>query len=235
MPKTNYEKKETQPAKVADFLSNRKAPESFPIIGIGASAGGLEALDAFLKNLPLGNHLALVVIQHLAPTLPGMMVELLQRSTPMEVLQAVDRQVVKPGHIYVIPPGKDLSILRGKLYLFPPSEPRGRRLPIDFFFQSLAQDLTSRAIGLILSGMGSDGLLGAKAIKGNGGQVLVQEPTSAAYDGMPNSVIRAGIADRVATPAQLAVDLMNLVSGELKPASSELGIFGSLNEREESP
>jgi two-component system CheB/CheR fusion protein len=83
--------------------------------------------------------------------------------------------------------------------------------------------------------MGSDGLLGAKAIKGNGGQVLVQEPTSAAYDGMTNSVIRAGIADRVATPAQLAVDLMNLVSGELKPASTELGIFGSLNEREESP
>lgn len=202
-------------------LPNQESQTSFPIVGIGASAGGLEALCEFLKHLPPGNPLALVVIQHLAPTLPGMMVELLQKSTPMAVVQALDRQPVKPGHIYVIPPGMDLSILRGKLYLFRPVEPRGRRLPIDFFFQSLAQDLTGRAIGMIFSGMGSDGLLGAKSIKAKGGQVLVQDPASAAYDGMPGSVVKAGLADHVAPPAQLAADLMRLVTGDREATPSE--------------
>lgn len=203
------------------MLPNHEAQTSFPIVGIGASAGGLEALCEFLRHLPPGNPLALVVIQHLAPTLPGMMVELLQKSTPMAVVQALDHQPVKPGHIYVIPPGMDLSILRGKLYLFRPVEPRGRRLPIDFFFQSLAQDLTGRAIGMIFSGMGSDGLLGAKAIKAKGGQVLVQDPASAAYDGMPGSVVKEGLADHVAPPAQLAADLMRLVTGDRGAAPSE--------------
>ncbi|WP_285608358.1 chemotaxis protein CheB [Geothrix edaphica] len=196
-------------------------PQSFPIVGIGASAGGLEALDEFLKHLPADNPLALVVIQHLAPTQPGMMVELLQRSTQRKVLQALDRQAVKPGHIYVIPPGMDLSILRGKLFLFPPSEPHGRRLPIDFFFQSLAQDRTVGAVGIIFSGMGSDGLRGAKAIKENGGIVLAQEPASARYDGMPGSVVKEGLADLVSAPAQLAVDLIRLLEGKLRHPHQE--------------
>jgi two-component system CheB/CheR fusion protein len=189
---------------------------SFPIVGIGASAGGLEALDEFLKHLPTDSPLALVVIQHLAPTLPGMMVELLQRSTQMKVLQAKDRQAVKPGHIYVIPPGMDLSILRGKLFLFPPTEPHGRRLPIDFFFHALAQDRAAQAIGMIFSGMGSDGLQGSKAIKENGGIVLAQDPASARYDGMPGSVVKEGLADLVGAPAKLAVDLIDLLAGKLK-------------------
>ena len=222
-PKFNHGSKKVRPTKVVDQVPIQKPiPLSFPIVGIGASAGGLEALDEFLKHLPFDNQLGLVVIQHLAPTQPGMMVELLQRSTPMKVLQATDRQAVKPGHIYVIPPGKDLSILRGKLYLFPPSEPHGRRLPIDFFFASMAQDRGSRAIALIFSGMGSDGLRGAKAIKEKGGMILVQDPVSARYDGMPGSVVKEGIADLVAPPAQLAVDLMHLVTGELKLTTPDL-------------
>jgi two-component system CheB/CheR fusion protein len=202
-------------------LAHRGASVSFPIVGIGASAGGLEALDDFLKHLPLDNPFALIVIQHLAPDQPGMMVELLQRSTPMKVLQATDRQAVKPGHIYVIPPGKDLSILQGKLFLFPASEPRGRRLPIDFFFESLAQDLGNRATVLIFSGMGSDGLSGVRAVKAKGGLVLVQDPTSARYDGMPGSVVKEGLADLIGAPAQLALDLYRLLSGERKPTPLE--------------
>jgi two-component system CheB/CheR fusion protein len=220
-PKSISGEKKAQPARVAGLVPIQNDPQSFPIVGIGASAGGLEALDEFLKHLPADNPLALVVIQHLAPTQPGMMVELLQRSTQRKVLQALDRQAVKPGHIYVIPPGMDLSILRGKLFLFPPSEPHGRRLPIDFFFQSLAQDRTVGAVGIIFSGMGSDGLRGAKAIKENGGIVLAQEPASARYDGMPGSVVKEGLADLVAAPAQLAVDLIRLLDGHLKRPHQE--------------
>jgi len=215
-PKSKQGEEKAAAAKVGDLLPIPYDPQSFPIIGIGASAGGLEALDEFLQHLPADSPLALVVIQHLAPTLPGMMVELLQRSTQMKVLQATDRQAVKPGCIYVIPPGRDLSILRGKLFLFTPPEPHGRRLPIDFFFQSLAQDRAAQAIGMIFSGMGSDGLLGSKAIKGNGGIILAQDPASARYDGMPGSVVKVGLADRVGTPASLAVDLIHLLAGKLK-------------------
>lgn len=215
-PKSLSGMKKAQPAKVGDPLPIQNVPLSFPIVGIGASAGGLEALDEFLKYLPANSPLALVVIQHLAPTQPGMMVELLQRSTQMKVLQAMDRQAVKAGHIYVIPPGMDLSILRGKLFLFPPSEPHGRRLPIDFFFHSLAQDRAALAIGMIFSGMGSDGLQGSKAIKEQGGIVLAQDPASARYDGMPGSVVKEGLADLVGTPAKLAEDLIGLLAGKLK-------------------
>jgi two-component system CheB/CheR fusion protein len=215
-PKSNSGVEKAQPAKVGDQLPIQNGPLSFPIVGIGASAGGLEALDEFLKHLPADSPLALVLIQHLAPTLPGMMVELLQRSTQMKVLQAKDRQAVKPGHIYVIPPGMDLSILRGKLFLFPTTEPHGRRLPIDFFFHSLAQDRAALAIGMIFSGMGSDGLQGSKAIKEKGGIVLAQDPASARYDGMPGSVVKEGLADLVGAPAKLAVDLIDLLAGKLK-------------------
>lgn len=221
-PKSSQGRKDAQPELVADSSTSRNASsQAFPIVGIGASAGGLEALDDFLQHLPTTDQLALVVIQHLAPTQPGMMVELLQRSTSMKVEQARDRQPVKPGHIYVIPPGKELSILQGKLFVFPASEPHGRRLPIDFFFESLAQDLGRRATVIIFSGMGSDGLSGAKAVREKGGLVLVQDPASARYDGMPGSAVDAGIADLVAPPGQLAIDLIRLLSGDLKPAKPE--------------
>ncbi|MBI1753522.1 MAG: PAS domain-containing protein [Acidobacteria bacterium] len=215
-PKSISGGKKAQPAKVGKLSPIQKGPAFFPIVGIGASAGGLEALDEFLNHLPGDSPLALVVVQHLAPTQPGMMVELLQRSTPFKVLQAMDGQVVKPGHLYVIPPGLDLSILRGKLFLFPPTEPHGLRLPIDFFFQSLAQDRAASAIGIVFSGMGSDGLRGSKAIKENGGMVLAQDPASARYDGMPGSVVREGLADLMGTPAKLAGDLIRLLAGKLK-------------------
>jgi len=177
---------------------------SFPIVGIGASAGGLEALEQFLRGVPPASGLAFVVVQHLDPTHKGIMVELLQRCTPLPVRQITDRMAVAPDHVYVIPPNRDLSILRGVLHLLEPAAPRGLRLPIDFFLRSLAADWQERSIGVILSGMGSDGTLGLRAIKERAGVVFVQSPASAKFDGMPRSAIDAGLADRVAPAEDLA-------------------------------
>ncbi|HBA85008.1 MAG TPA: chemotaxis protein CheB [Verrucomicrobia bacterium] len=172
--------------------------DSFPIVGIGASAGGLEALEQFLGHVPADSGMAFVIVQHLDPTRKGIMPELLQRVTSLKVLQVKDRTRVQPNFVYVIPPNKDMSILKGHLYLLSPTEPRGLRLPIDYFFRSLAQDRQDLSVGVILSGMGSDGTLGLRAIKEKAGVVLVQEPATAKYDSMPRSAIDAGLADIVA-------------------------------------
>jgi two-component system CheB/CheR fusion protein len=170
----------------------------FPIIGIGASAGGLEALQYFLSHVPQHSGMAFVVVQHLDPTRKGIMPELLQRVTGMKVMQVKDRTLVQPNCVYVIPPNKDMSILHGVLHLLEPASPRGLRLPIDFFLRSLAQDQQEHSIGVILSGMGSDGTLGLRAIKEKAGVVLVQDPATAKFDGMPRSAIDSGMADIVA-------------------------------------
>jgi len=170
---------------------------TFPIVGIGASAGGLEALELFLRNVPEGSGMAFVIVQHLDPTHKGILAELLQRVTPMKVMQVKDRTRVRPDRVYVIPPNKDLSLLHGVLHLLDPVAPRGLRLPIDFFFRSLADDMEERSIGVILSGMGTDGTLGLKAIKGKAGVVFVQDPATAKFEGMPRSAVNAGLADVV--------------------------------------
>jgi len=184
------------------------APEApsedlFPIIGIGASAGGLEALELFLGHVPKNSGIGFVIVQHLDPTHKGIMVELLQRSTTMPVIQIKDRTRIEPDHVYVIPPNRDLSILRGVLHLLEPAAPRGLRLPIDFFFRSLADDRNEKSIGVILSGMGSDGTLGLRAIKEKAGAVFVQAPASAKFDSMPRMAIEAGLADVIAPVEQL--------------------------------
>ncbi|WP_415229040.1 chemotaxis protein CheB [Psychromonas sp.] len=171
------------------------------IVGIGASAGGFEALKEFFSHMPTPCNIAFVVIQHLDPTHKGIMPELLQRDTPMKVKQIRNNMKVKPNCVYVIPPNKDLSILHGVLFLLEPVVNRGIRLPIDSFFRSLAADQHERAVGVILSGMGSDGTLGLRAIKENAGLSLVQSPESAKFDSMPQSAINAGLADIIA-PAE---------------------------------
>jgi two-component system CheB/CheR fusion protein len=173
----------------------------FPIVGIGASAGGLEALDLFLRHVPPASGIAFVIVQHLEPTQKDFMVELLQRSTSMKVAQVKERTVVHPDCVYVIPPNKEMSILHGVLHLLDRFAPHGLHLPIDFFFRSLADDQRERSIGVILSGMGSDGALGLRAIKEKGGGTFVQDPVSAKCDGMPRSAMGAGLADFVA-PAE---------------------------------
>src|SRR5271166_6583210 len=179
------------------------ASGAFPIVGIGASAGGLEALERFLRHVPAGSGMAFVIVQHLDPTRKGIMPELLQRATGMKVLQVKDRTKVRPDCVYVIPPNKDMSILHGVLHLLEPAAPRGLRLPIDFFLRSLAQDRQEHSIGVILSGMGSDGTLGLRAIKEKAGVVLVQDPATAKFNGMPRSAIEAGLADIVAPVEEL--------------------------------
>jgi chemotaxis methyl-accepting protein methylase/PAS domain-containing protein len=176
---------------------------NFPIVGIGASAGGLEALELFFANMPANTGMAFIVIQHLDPTRKGIMVELLQRGTSMPVMQVKDRTRVKPDRIYIIPPNKDLSILHGVLHLLDPMAPRGLRLPIDFFLRSLAADQQEHSIGIILSGMGSDGTLGLRAIKENAGVVFVQDPATAKFNAMPRSAVEAGLADVVAKVEEL--------------------------------
>jgi two-component system CheB/CheR fusion protein len=188
----------------ADGATQHPVVESaFAVVGIGASAGGLEALEQFFSQAPTDSGLAFVVVQHLDPTRKSMLVQLLQRATAMPVAQVVDGQTLLPNHIFVIPLGKDLALLHGVLHLMEPTALRGLRLPIDHFLRSLAADLRGQAIGVILSGMGSDGTLGLRAIKENAGAAFVQTPNSAKFDGMPRSAIDAGLADVVAPAAEL--------------------------------
>ncbi|HLK37395.1 MAG TPA: chemotaxis protein CheB, partial [Polyangiaceae bacterium] len=150
----------------------RPTAPSFPVVGIGASAGGLEALESFLRHLqPSQSGMAFVVVQHLDPTHTGLLPELLQRASVLPVLQITDGMRLRPGHVYVIPPNKDLSMVHGVLHLLVPVAPRGLRLPIDLFLRSLADDLRERAIGVLLSGMGSDGTQGVRAIREHAGAV----------------------------------------------------------------
>ena len=155
-------------------------------------------MEHFLSRVPKNNDMAFVIVQHLDPTRKGIMPELLQRTTSMKVVQVKDRTLVRPDNVYVIPPNKDMSILHGVLHLLEPVSPRGLRLPIDFFLRSLAQDQQEHSIAVILSGMGSDGTLGLRTIKEKGGVALVQDPTTAKFDGMPRSAISSGLADIVA-------------------------------------
>ncbi|HSN79056.1 MAG TPA: chemotaxis protein CheB [Rhodoferax sp.] len=195
-------------------MSNNNLPAasaSFPIVGIGASAGGLTALEHFLSHVPDHCGLAVVVVQHRDPHNQGMLVELLQRHTPMPVQQVQDQMPVEPDHVYVIPPGQDMSLMHGVLHLFEPTEARGLRQPIDFFFKSLADDRQHNSIGVILSGMGSDGTAGLRAIRQAGGASFAQTPASAQFDSMPRSAIDADVVDVVATAEELPAKVMAFV------------------------
>ena len=205
-----------KPARQKSIVSSKEKisdPDTgqFPIVGIGASAGGLEALEQFLGNVPENSGLAYVIIQHHDPTQKGMLPELLQRITKMSVFQVKDRMRVKPDCVYVIPPNKSMSVLKGVLHLFDPVEARGLRLPIDFFLRSLADDRQERSIGIILSGMGSDGSTGLRAIKEKNGIVIVQEPATAKFDSMPRNAIDSVLADIVAPAGELPGRLLDFL------------------------
>ena len=199
----------------------RQASTLFPIAGIGASAGGLEALEQFLRHVPANSGVAFIIIQHLDPTHKGILQELLKRATSMEVFHVRDGMRVKPNCVYVIPPNTDMSILHGVLHLFEPTAPRGLRLPIDFFLRSLADDRQERSIGVILSGMGSDGTMGLRAIKEKMGVALVQEPASAKFDGMPRSAIAAGLADIIAPAVDLPGKIIDYLNHTILLANNE--------------
>jgi two-component system CheB/CheR fusion protein len=182
---------------------SRLGHDSFPVVGLGASAGGLDAFRRLLAVLPAGPGMAFILIQHLDPTHASMMVDLLAGHTPLKVQQAADGMPLEREHIYLIPPGAYLSIRGGALRLSEPSERHGARLPFDFFLRSLAEELGERAICVILSGTGGDGSLGLKAVKEKGGLVIAQDPDEAEYDGMPRSAIMTGAVDLVLPVAKI--------------------------------
>jgi len=181
------------------------------IVAIGASAGGLEALQEFFKNMPLNTGLSFVVIQHLSPDYKSFMDELLARYTQIPIKIITDGMLVEPDHIYLIPPRKNLYIFHGKLFLEDQNIKRGLNLPVDIFFRSLATEMGKNAIGVILSGTGSDGTLGTRAIKEAGGMVIVQDETTAKFDGMPRSSAATGLVDFILPPSKMPDAIINYI------------------------
>jgi two-component system, chemotaxis family, CheB/CheR fusion protein len=230
----NYQSGPEQPAKLADQSREKDAtgeqpgspglpgPETgnqdvsqlFPVVGIGASAGGLEALRGFLEAIPGGPGAALVVVVHLSPEHHSLLAELLQPHTQMPVTQVTDLVKMEPNHVYVIPPNRNLSSIDTHLRLSPLEESRQARAPIDHFFRTLARTHDSKAVGIVLSGSGSDGAVGLKAIKEAGGLILAQDPVEAAFDGMPQSAIATGIVDDVLAVGEMADRLLTYFSTE---------------------
>ncbi|MGC8536405.1 MAG: chemotaxis protein CheB [Rhizomicrobium sp.] len=184
---------------------------SFPIVALGASAGGLEALQIFFDNMPSDSGMAFVIIQHLNPKGKSMLGALLQNHTQMEVLNADDDVEVEPNRVYLNPAGQDVGIFNRIFQLTDPVKTRGISLPIDHFLRSLAQDQGAKALCVILSGTGSDGALGLKAIKESGGMAIVQDPESAKYDGMPRSAIQDGLADHILRVDKIPQELLGYV------------------------
>lgn len=182
-----------------------------PIVGIGASAGGLEALEHFFLNMPIDSGMAFVIVLHLNPKNKDYMAELLQRQTNMPVRQVTATVDLQPNHVYVIPPNKNISVSKGKLYLLDLPVKDGLRLPIDFFFDSLAKEKEEKSIAIILSGMGSDGSLGLKTVRDQNGIILVQDPKSSKFNSMPKSAIAAVSVDCIANADKLPVELIGLL------------------------
>jgi len=191
-----------------DTFSHEQA--GFPVVGIGASAGGLAAFEAFFSGMPADTDpgMAFVLVQHLAPDHKSILSDLVRRYTRMQVYEVEDGMAVQPNCTYIIPPNRDMAFLNGVLHLLEQTSPRGMRLPIDFFFRSLAQDQRERAICIVLSGTGSDGTQGVRAIKGEGGMVMAQNPESTEYDGMPRSAIATGLTDYILPAAEMPAQLI---------------------------
>ncbi|MCG6881464.1 MAG: PAS domain-containing protein [Deltaproteobacteria bacterium] len=184
--------------KVLKKVTQEKKPKKgidFPVVGIGASAGGLETLNVFFSNMPSDSNMAFVVIQHLSPQHKSIMASLLEKQTHMVVRQIEDSATIEPNHVYLNPPGKNVALFNRTLHLLEPSKETSINMPIDFFFRSLSEDEGEKAIGIILSGTASDGTMGIRAIKGEGGMAMVQQPDTAKYNGMPRSAVETGLID----------------------------------------
>ena len=203
---------------VAPLRAVPRESGDFPVVGIGASAGGLDAFQKFFDAQPPDSGIAFILIQHLDPTHASMMVELLSKHTTMHVQQATDGMVVQRNGVYAIAPGTYLAMRNGALRITEPRERHGARLPFDFLLHSLAEELGARAIGVILSGTGADGSIGLKAVKGSGGLVIAQDPDEAGFDGMPRSAISAGVVDRVLPVAKIPRALADHLSNTCPPA-----------------
>ncbi len=210
---TRKRKASNKPSPAVDRAASDVVSEDsrrpFPIACIGASAGGLEALSALLETMPVDTGVGFVIIQHLSPTHPSMLVDILSRTTSMPVIEVTDDQLVDPNCVHVIPPDREVTIQSGHLELHPREKETARRRPVDRFLRSLAADQGARAIGVILSGTGSDGTLGIEELKGEGGITFAQDET-AQQRGMPDSAIATGCIDFILSPKEIAAEIDRL-------------------------
>jgi two-component system, chemotaxis family, CheB/CheR fusion protein len=181
----------------------------FLVVGIGASAGGLDALGELFRNIR-ADHMSFIVVQHLAPDHESILSQLLARSARMPVVAATDGAILRPSQVYVIPPNADLAVTHGAIRTLTPSGAYGPRLPVDYTFRSIAQGFGSAAVGVVLSGTGTDGTLGLKAIKAAGGYTFVQDPATAKYEGMPRSALSSGAVDLCLSPKEIADELSRI-------------------------
>ena len=200
---------------VAKTKASQKADAAVPVIGMGASAGGLQAYSTFLDAVPSDTGAAFVLVHHVDPDHKSLMADLLAKHTVMPVVLAEDKSQIQANHVYVIPPDKYLEVKKGVLHLSKPTERRGTRMPIDWFLRSLAEDLGSNAVAVILSGAGSDGSTAIREVKERGGIVLVQEPTEASHDGMPTSAIATGAVDHIIPVAEMPDLIVNYIQHPL--------------------
>ena len=197
---------------------------SIPIVGIGASAGGLESFEEFFRNMASDSGIGFVLVSHLDPGHASMLTEILQRSTKMPVREVQSNMDIEPNHVYVIPPNWDMAIFHGVLQLVAPGKIRGQRMPIDYFFCSLAEDQEERAIGIILSGTGTDGTFGLQAIRGAGGTTFVQDPATARYDGMPSSAVRNNLAAYVLDVEKIPAKLVSCIKTRVKKGAGKFNV-----------
>lgn len=231
--KGRVENKKKLEKKDAGVGGRVRRPAGFPIVGIGASAGGLECFKEFFGKIAPDTGMAFVLVSHLSPGHVSMLSEIIQRVTKMTVVEARDLMTIEPNHVYVIPPNQTMAVFDGSLQLSEPEEPKGQRLPIDIFLRSLADEQEEDAIAVIFSGTGTDGTLGLAAVHDAGGVSFVQDPSTAAYEGMPNSAVRTGLATYVLSVEEIAEQLTAYVKGsfgkKIKPASPAPAATSALN------
>ncbi len=229
----NFRKKSASPPRPRRAAGKEGNGGFFPVVGIGASAGGLDAYLQFFHDLGADTGMGFVVIQHLDPSKESLLAEILARSVRIPIVEAKDRMRVLPGRIHVIPPNTNMGIGNGRLSLFPRPLTQGPHLPVDFFFRSLAQDRKGQAIGVVLSGNGSDGTEGVRAIKAEGGITFAQDGRSAKYPGMPSSAAASGCVDFVLPPVGIAAELARIVSHPYVARKSESLVHDKTLESEE--
>lgn len=209
-PRQRAKKSQSKPTETENPQQQKDLDQSFPIVGIGSSAGGLDPCIEILNNLANDTGMAFVVIQHLAADKKSILSEILSRATQMPVLQVENNTIVEPNHVYVIPPKMKMTIAQGVLKLTPRDQIRGVFMSVDAFFVSLAHDRGNKAIGVILSGADSDGARGVEEIKGAGGITFAQCQNTAKVDSMPNTAVATGQVDFILSPENIAKELVKI-------------------------
>ena len=222
---------DSKPRSGGSNLTNSNIPSHY--VGVGASAGGLEALQLLLRNLPTETGACFIIVQHLSPDFKSMMLELLSKHTSMELINVKDTLAVKSNTIYLIPPKRNMKIIQGQLLLSDKVPESGLNLPIDIFFRSLAEDQQHKAIGIVLSGTGSDGSRGIKTLKEAGALTIVQDPESAKFDGMPKSALNTGVIDLIVRPEEIGAKLDSYIQHPLVSGAESL-FEKSINENEDA-